>query len=410
MSQGTRKTVARSIEEVEALRAAWEAMSWEGPDPEIDYYLAVLRSRPDVAARPHVVRLEDGSSPGIMFVGRLEDTRLTTWVGYWRVHQPALRSITLVHGGVAGVETQAEASALVDELCACLARREADAVSLPSLRIDSPLYVAAASRPSFLRRQVPATRLRWRLRVPETFEEFVRSRSKKTRENTRLYRNRLLRDFEDVSVRVYRKPEDARLLFRELDRVAAKTYQRGLGVGFADTAEDRALTTLGLERGWFRAHVLYVRDTPIAFWPGFAYNRTFFVGTPGYDPQYAEYRVGTFLLLRVIEYLCSDDEVDVLDYGFGEADYKRRFGNECYQEGDVLVFAPTFRATRINLTRTGISSSVSLAKRGLAHTGLLGLVKQRWRRRLAANGQSSSVGLREPGVTRVQRTDERDTK
>lgn len=382
-------TVARTTDELEGVRAAWQGVPWERLDPDPDYYFTVVHARPKVL-RPHVLLLPNAEGVETVFVARLEDVQLRTSVGYRVLHQPSVRALTLVHGGVAGADSLENAARLVDELRATLARREADVVVLPALRTDSALYEAASTGAPFLCRGHGADpTVHWALRVPASFDEYLRSRSKKTRENLRVYRNRLFRDHGDgIGVRVFRAPEEAEALFRDVDTVAAKTYQRSLGVAFADTNEQRALTKLGLERGWFRVYMLYIRGEPIAFWPGSAYNGTFFVGTPGYDPAYGDYSIGTFLLMRVIEDLCSDTEIDVLDFGFGEAEYKRRFGNESWEEADVVLYAPTVRAIRINLTRTALSGAARLAKRALAHAGLAAALKRRWRRRLVGAGRS----------------------
>ena len=101
--------------------------------------------------------------------------------------------------------------------------------------------------------------------------------------------------------------------------------------------------------------MLSAGDRPIAFWSGAGFNGTFFVGTPGYDPAFAEYSIGTYLLLRVIE--DSDRRrrrSSRSTTGFGESEYKRRFGSESWEEEDVLIFAPTVRGVRINATRTAV--------------------------------------------------------
>ena len=51
-----------------------------------------------------------------------------------------------------------------------------------------------------------------------------------------------------------------------------------------------------MERGWFRAYVLYLDGEPIAFWQGQAYNGVFSTGVPGFDPAYADLRVGNYVL------------------------------------------------------------------------------------------------------------------
>jgi CelD/BcsL family acetyltransferase involved in cellulose biosynthesis len=157
-------------------------------------------------------------------------------------------------------------------------------------------------------------------------------------------------------------------------------------VAFADTSEQRALTTLGLERGWFRAYVLHVDGAPVAFWPGYACDRTFFIGTPGYDPSFGQYRVGQYLQAEMIDDLCRDEGIDYLDYGFGDSEYKRRFGNESWEEADVLFFAPTFKGVRVRAVRGGVSSSAGLAKRVLGGERAEKL-KKAWRARLARDAE-----------------------
>jgi hypothetical protein len=225
----------------------------------------------------------------------------------------------------------------------------------------------------------------------------MQSRSKKTRESLRRYRNRLLRELgETLTLRVFRDPNELELLVRDLDSVAAKTYQRGLGIAFADTPEHRALMRLGLEQGWWRVYVLYSDEEPIAFWPGSAYNGVFSIGTPGYDPAYTDYRIGTYVLLKVIEDLCADDDVELVDFGFGDAEYKRRFANESWPEADVVLFAPTFRAARINLTRTALAGAAGTVRSLLTRLGVAQRLRRRWRRRLADSDEAPKSAARTP--------------
>ena len=110
-----------------------------------------------------------------------------------------------------------------------------------------------------------------------------------------------------------------------------------------------------MERGWFRAYVLYVDDEPCAFWMGFGYRGVFRTGLTGYDPAYAEYHVGTFVLMRMLDDLAREDGFHTVDYGFGDAEYKRTFGTDSWQEADVFVFARTARGIWLNLARTSIA-------------------------------------------------------
>ena len=167
----------------------------------------------------------------------------------------------------------------------------------------------------------------------------------------------------------------------EADRVAQSTYQRRLGAGFADTAEQRELVRVGLEHGWLRGYLLHLDGKAVAYWLCSPFGRTTLLRTGGFDDAYAEHRVGIYLLMRVIEDACADPALDVLDFGPGDAAYKEQYANETRVERNVVIFAPTFRARRINATRTAILGPARLAKAGLDATQLTSRVKTTLRRR-----------------------------
>jgi CelD/BcsL family acetyltransferase involved in cellulose biosynthesis len=72
----------------------------------------------------------------------------------------------------------------------------------------------------------------------------------------------------------------------------------------------------------------------------------------------------------------------VLDYGVGDAEYKSRFGTRSWREGNVYIYARTFRGIRINLTRTVLLAGVNGARRILDRRGFAQALKQRWRKSL----------------------------
>jgi CelD/BcsL family acetyltransferase involved in cellulose biosynthesis len=372
-------------------KAELDRLPWGAIDPVPDYFLEVIASRPE-ALGPVVVRVPQCGSE-IAFAGRLEEIPLTVSVGYRDVYRPRARAVTLVPGGVVGADSEPDARSLLEILRATVRDVDGDVLWLPALRVGSPLHAAAAAAPALLRGQFRRRTTHWTLRLPNSFDDFMAARSKKTRENLRRYSNRLVRDHgDDLSLRVFTELGEIDELFQQVELVAAKTYQRGLGVALADTEEHRRMIELGLRQGWFRAYMLSLRGHPVAFWPGTSFRGTFSIGTPGYDPALAEYRIGTYVLLRVIEELCTEDGMDVLDFGFGESEYKRRLGSDSWEEEDMLVFSPTFRGIRINATRTLVAGGAALARTVAEKTGVAGRLKRRLRSRLASEGQTSPVG------------------
>jgi CelD/BcsL family acetyltransferase involved in cellulose biosynthesis len=219
--------------------------------------------------------------------------------------------------------------------------------------------------------------------LPATFEDFVASRSPNTRWRIRREARRLEEELgDDLAVEIVRDESGLDQLVRDADLVASRTYQRALGAGFSDTPEQRALAQVGLEHGWLRGYLLYLRGEPIAYWLCSVYRETMLIRTAGYDNAYAEHRVGVHLLMSVIEDAIADPALRILDFGPGDAAYKQQFSSDSRLERNAVVYAPTFRAVRINAVRASILGSARLVRTTLDAARLTDRVRASWRERL----------------------------
>jgi hypothetical protein len=381
---GTRVSAARTIEEVEGLRDVWEALQPERLTADLDHHLTVLRHAPGVI-RPHVVVLERDGSPVALAVGRVEEVDLTARLGYTTVLRPRVRALTISQGGLLGVDGQS-AEPVFAALSGALVEDNLHVLRLRLLRVGEPVHELARSRPGLLTRQHLGVQVeRWRARIPATFDEYLGARSSKTRSNVKRYARRLEDRFGDgVSFRVFRTPDELDELMRDTQAVHVKTYQRGMGAGLKGTELERRLRDLAAGRGWFRGFVLYLDDVPAAFWHGTAYRGVFYTGPTGYDPAHRDLRLGTYVLGRMVEKLCG--EVDWMDFGSGDAEYKRHFSDEHRLEEDVTVFAPRPRPVAINLAQTTVRGASRASTAVLAKSGRLRAARRAWRGRLAGNG------------------------
>lgn len=374
--------IARSKDEVLALRSDWESLCVEHPHADLDFYLTVIDERPE-AIRPHSVIAYEDEKPVGLLAARLEEISLDTRFGYRIVYRPKVRALTFVAGGsVARSETAI--ALLISSLDASLRAGEADVAVFPSLQRETPFFEALEKAAGRYRQQRFAeVRTHRRLTLPPTFDDFLKARSRKVRSGVRYDAKRLeARASGELRIERLDSPGDFDRIFRDIVRIADQTYQKGLGAGFGDTPERRTLTKLALDRGWFRAWLLYRGATPIAFWQGSVYGGVYHSGTTGYDPDYGRDRVGIYLLMQVIAQLCQDPDVSIFDFGFGDAQYKRQFSDESWYESDVAIFAPTIRAMRINVTRTAVLAAALGARRALTALGLLDRLKTGWRKRL----------------------------
>jgi hypothetical protein len=381
--------LARSLDEVEQLRPLWESVSWDREDGDYEMFMLATRQRPDVE-RPYAALVVDGSRPLGAVAGRVLSRRLPAQIGYTRVYAPRVHLLQVVQGGAVASDPWA-VTLLVTALRDALVRREADAVALPALPVESPLFSACARLGGALERdRFSPTWYRRTLVLPSSFEEFLASRSYETRRGIRKNANRLSASLgRDLRTEVVREPAQHDRLMCDVDRLTRKTYQRALGSGFTDTPEHRSWGAIQLERGWLRAYVLYRSEEPIAYWVGSLYRGALLLRWTGYDPEYARLRPGAYLLARLIEEACADPGVAVIDFGPGRSEYKRHFANSSHPERSLIVFAPTVRARRINAIRTAARAAAWAGRGTLDALGATDRVKSGWRRRLRVKAASS---------------------
>jgi hypothetical protein len=378
-----RITVGRTIEEVERLRPQFERLPPASLDADLDYFLMVVRHRQGVI-RPHVMLFELPGGRELRVVARLEERRSGLREGR------AVRFLQVSLGGVVGADTASDCALVVQALNRALSEGEADVVVLPQLQVDGALYHAARSgTPRWRGELVRSHDIHWRADVPDSLKAFLGARSSNTRYNVRRYSKRLVQAHGDsLTMREFRVPGDLDCLCADLETIAAKTYQRGLGVGYMGNPMQLALMKLGASRGWLRAWVLYVADLPVAFWFGYCYRGTFNLSATAFDPAHGDLRVGQHLQMQIMESLCAEEDVHSFDYGIGEAEYKRRFGDHCIEQADVLLFAPSIKAFRINAKRTARVGATRLARAWIARSQLGRRAKKRWRNRAERRARS----------------------
>ncbi len=225
--------------------------------------------------------------------------------------------------------------------------------------------------------------VRWQVEIPDTFDEFLKARSKSTRRTSGTTEN-VSSPTTGTGLRLetFHDGTDLERLYRDTALVAAKTYQQALGASFEDTPLRRSLNELSIRRGWFRAYMLYIDESPAAFWFGTVYRSVVHTGFTGYDPKYRDLSIGTYVLARLIEDACADPAISLLDHGYGDADYKRRLADRSWLEEDVLVYAPSFKGIRTNVSRTAVLGAASVARRALRGRAAPARVKRWWRDRL----------------------------
>lgn len=388
---------ARTLSELQRVRDFHVAHEWHHESSH-DLLVAALAARDD-GSEPCAFTVRRGGRVEAMLVGQLVRAVVPWRIGYKVVHRSPLRLLEVLQGGFLGELSQANVEALYDAVTRLLQNGAADGVLLRNVPTDSVAYEVFRHRagPAFCDGAAERA-TNWRMTLPESYDAWRAGLGKKAREDLRRYENRIRRAFgERVSVVEKRRPDDVTETMAVVDGIACKTWQRGLGAGFWPTAEARARWGAAASRGSLRVFVLFLGGAPAAFCSGFLLGGTLWLEHVGYDPAFAAYRPGGYLLQQVIERACREEELRFVDFGTGDADYKRRLCDLQRDEARLYLFAPTLKGLWLSTMRRLSRRVGSVSRALIGRLGLAGSIKRRWRRRIAEKQKNARRGYRRTG-------------
>jgi CelD/BcsL family acetyltransferase involved in cellulose biosynthesis len=385
--------VARTADEIRALRPVWDRLQAQEDAPILnadpERFLALIAARAD-EIRPHVVLLRSPSGSETLVIGWIESERLPVKLGYKTFFHARIRSLMVVYGGVLGDRSPAACGAVLDALEDALRRGDAGAVHFNHLRVDSPLYTLARTRPGRLRRdRIVVEEPHWQTRLPDSGDAFWNGLSGSRRRYVKRYVKAIEKARGPVELECRRAPEELEEVVGIAVALSELSYKRALEAGFRDDAVTRALLRNYAERGILRAYVLRAGGEPVAFEFGVDLGPTFYPEHIGYDPDLVRCSPGTVMFIQVLRDVADDPALERFDYGFGRADYKERFGTDSWDEASVYVFAPRPGPIVVGLLRSGTVALNKGLERLVRKLGFVNWIKRRWRKRLQDDGGAS---------------------
>ena len=229
------------------------------------------------------------------------------------------------------------------------------------------------------------------LPVGARFEDYLQTLGSKTREDVRRTRKYFsVKAGDGVTVVRYSKPTQADELAAALAQISRKTYQYHLlGLGFDNTAELIAHLVETATRGWLRAYILRIGDTPVAFGLGYRFGDTYYGHHVGYDPGISKLQPGIYLHTEVMADLLADG-IRHFDFLPGDSLYKQRMSNRVREERHYYLIPRGWPGTAYARSLVATNLASETIGRWLAKSGL----KDRIRRivRLVAVKRSRSQG------------------
>ncbi|MEL7656119.1 MAG: GNAT family N-acetyltransferase [Bacillota bacterium] len=315
-------------------------------------------------------------------VGRIERSDYSPAIGYLRPFRISSKVLTILYQGFIGHVNEEIARAVVQQVNNTLATGEADMVVFHHLCESSSLFQALQTAMDSSRGLTSGWSAHWDMDIGENPGFVVKKLRGKHRSWLRGRQKQLeLAFLGKVSWRWISHCEDIPELCAKLERVAINTYQRGLGVGFVDDEEHRRRLSLFESRGQLRVLALNIEEEFRAFWTGLVYKGVFHSAETGYDTDLKGYEPGTLVFLRMLDELANEG-IQKLDFGLGDAAYKRRFGDRSWREATVHMFASTPKGSALRLYFEVCALIDGFARRILEKTGRTDKVKAYWRRHL----------------------------
>lgn len=376
--------VADSIEACQGLREPWlrlrERCGVQSPNTDPDRFLAVVGALPET--RPHVVLLGPPESPRALIVARFSRRRAAHRFGFLAVPGIPVRFLDITYGGLLAIDRNA-AQLAATYVAALLAGRTLDAVfanHIPVLSVARQAIINHGTLRHALCLDQPEPH--WVIRPDPTDAEFgLGSLSGRTRRTLRREWRKLNEAVGDARVVMFSRTHDVNRIIEGAAQITSATFHDKLGNPFRDVPIWRGPVELEARRGALRAFFLCAQETPIAFFIGSLYGSTLFLDATGYLPQHAAHSPGKHLLLQLIRH-CASESIATIDFGFGDAEYKRIYGTESWLEQSVRLYGRTARATLAWMLDAAATRGAAGLRAAATRLGAIRRIKSTWRRRL----------------------------
>jgi CelD/BcsL family acetyltransferase involved in cellulose biosynthesis len=183
-----------------------------------------------------------------------------------------------------------------------------------------------------------------------TGEEYLKNRSKNIRSEIKRRKKKL----EELGALDFKVVNDSDEIDKYMDHyyeVYRKSWKKEENVG---PTFHRNLAALGVKKGWLRLGFLFLDGVPIAAQFRFVFNGMCLFIKTSYDEYYKKYSPGIILLSEMTKYIIDTDNVEVIDFGRGDENYKKSWANKKKKIKGMLIFNDNLKGNMLAIFFTRI--------------------------------------------------------
>lgn len=330
----------------------------------------------------HIDQIEKGASVSVLahrgpdgaFDGVVPLARAPVELDYVVKHYILRRQIVDAIAILGGQPLLDEQVPLFDQAFATIAQKfpECDAITLSMVPKESFTW-RYLNESRFIRDhfilyvpQIPGAGLTHSINLPNTFDKYNTSLTAKRRANCKRKVKVLHKQGKPPTLSRFETASQVPDFLEQVIPLSRKTWQHALiGEQLTSSLDWNAKLRDLAERDIFRGYVMKCGDQIAAFGLGHQQGGVFHLNITGYDESLGALSPGSVLIYTMIEDLLKHRPVQRLCFCFGDARYKREFGNVHTDTVKLMLFRKNLKNTVLRYTHAGFRGAVNFAKQHL---------------------------------------------
>ena len=342
------KIVINSLEQIDFHRSDWEGLLKSTNSTNIYsdpiFFSKMYKFRAE-SAIPHIVLFYIQNKLSGMIIGWKAEKINPYKIGYFKFHSPKLSSLVVEIGGIISDGKDLTNEEITKYLANQLQSRKIDLLNINHIFHSHPLWNLLIEGNSLTSKPLFNNSINWiaRIRDGETGDK-IENNSSKTLNGIRRRERKLLTYFKnELEIVDCSNTTNIELFINSADSISKQSYQYAINVGIKNTPKWHQIICSLAENNFLGAYLLMNNDIPISYIFGFKFKDVFYLYATAYDNKLNKYSPGEYLRNKVVDILIGE-EINVIDFGYGEADYKRLYGTDGNEEASLHIYGFNLKA------------------------------------------------------------------